>query len=185
MSTQFGIQPELSVANEPVQDYAPGCAKRAALEVTLDEMSEARCDLPSIIDGKSVLTGDIRPSISPHCHTRVLGEAHIAGTKEIEGAVSAAKHASMSWSQMPWEDRARIFLKTADLVAGPWRAKINAAMKRAKRAAVIAAAQPKLCGYVLGRDGLHELGRPQARGREGISHGLNARHLAIPHLRIV
>ena len=127
MSTQFGIQPELSVANEPVQDYAPGCAKRAALEVTLDEMSEARCDLPSIIDGKSVLTGDIRPSISPHCHTRVLGEAHIAGTKEIEGAVSAAKHASMSWSQMPWEDRARIFLKTADLVAGPWRAKINAA----------------------------------------------------------
>jgi 1-pyrroline-5-carboxylate dehydrogenase len=113
--------------NEPVKNYAPGSAERKELQDTLAKMKSEVYDIPMYINGKEVRTGntvEIRP---PHETKHLLGQYH-RGTKEhVSQAIDAALKAKSQWENLSWEQRSAIFLKAADLIAGPYRAKINAA----------------------------------------------------------
>ena len=113
--------------NEVVRDYAPGSPERAEIKAQLGRMSSERLKLPLIIGGREVRTGRLEPAVVPHDHGRRLGEAHLAGTDEIAAAIAAAQRAWPQWSRTPWPERAAVFLKAADLLAGPHRSILNAA----------------------------------------------------------
>ncbi len=113
--------------NEPVLGYAPGSAERARLKGVLDAMSHRTIEIAPVIGGRRVRTGDTARSVKPHDHAHVLATWHRAGGREVGRAISAAREAHCDWSRMPWESRAAIFLKAADLLAGPWRMTLNAA----------------------------------------------------------
>jgi 1-pyrroline-5-carboxylate dehydrogenase len=113
--------------NEPVRAYLPGSAERASLQRTLDRMAGERIDLPSVIGGRDVRTGELAPSVMPHRHSHVLGDIHKGGAAEAGRAVEAAMKARREWAATPWPDRAAVFLRAADLLAGPWRDVVNAA----------------------------------------------------------
>ncbi len=113
--------------NEPVKSYAPGSPERAELQAKLAELKSQVVDIPLIIGGKEIRTGDTAEIRAPHNHELLLGRYHKAGAKEVEMAVEAAITAQKSWADMPWEHRASVFLKAAELLAGPWRQTINAA----------------------------------------------------------
>jgi 1-pyrroline-5-carboxylate dehydrogenase len=110
--------------NEPVRTYAPGSPERASLKLAL---KYEKIEIPLVIGGKEVRTGNLRKVVMPHAHGEVLAEFHLAGAKELEAAAAAALKAKAEWENMAWNERAAIFLKAADLLAGPWRDKINAA----------------------------------------------------------
>ena len=114
--------------NELVLDYAPGSPERAALEVALTELEGAPIELPHTIAGRRV-TGTGRKSAvrQPHAHRKVLGTLRNATVKEGQAAVDAAKAAAPGWRELSFDDRASVLLKAADLLAGPWRARMNAA----------------------------------------------------------
>ncbi|SDS12840.1 L-glutamate gamma-semialdehyde dehydrogenase [Winogradskyella sediminis] len=113
--------------NEPVMSYAPGSAERKAVSEAYKSMYNAKVEVPMYINGKDVKTGNTSPMSPPHDHKHVVGEYHLADKTHVEEAISTALEARKSWSQLPWEQRAGIFLKAAELIAGPYRAKINAA----------------------------------------------------------
>lgn len=113
--------------NEPVLSYAPGSPERKALRAKLAEMSRAKIEIAPIVGGKRLRTGKTGKAVMPHAHRHVLATWHRAGSKEVEKAIAAAKEAWHDWSRMPWEARAAIFLKAADLLAGPLRQTANAA----------------------------------------------------------
>ena len=113
--------------NEPVRSYAPGSPERASIKAKLAEMAGERIEMPSVIGGREVRTGRLETAVSPHDHQRVLGEAHLAGPGEIAAAVDAANEAWPDWSRTPWEERAGVFLRAADLLAGPRRDLLSAA----------------------------------------------------------
>jgi 1-pyrroline-5-carboxylate dehydrogenase len=113
--------------NEPVMTYAPGSPEREAVKLEYAKMFRSMVDVPMYINGKDVKTKNTRTMSPPHDHKHVVGTYHIAEKKHIEEAISTALEARKNWSQMPWEQRAGIFLKAAELIAGPYRAKINAA----------------------------------------------------------
>lgn len=114
--------------NEPVLDYAPGSPERAALEVALVEIGSEQVDLPHTIDGKRVMGGGKAIKVrQPHAHKRVLGTMKNATVGDAEDAVEAAKKAAPGWRDLSFDDRASVLLKAADLLAGPWRQKLNAA----------------------------------------------------------
>ncbi|MFQ5537881.1 MAG: L-glutamate gamma-semialdehyde dehydrogenase [Gemmatimonadota bacterium] len=132
--------------NEPVLSYAPGTPERAELKTRLEELSSNRLDIPLIIGGEEVRTGDTLDVVMPHNHGHVLATAHKAGPEEVKRAIEAAMDAHDAWSRTPWEDRASIFLKAADLLAGPWRQTLNASTmlgqsKTAHQAEIDAAAE--------------------------------------------
>ena len=113
--------------NEPVAGYAPGSAERASLKARLQEMLAEEIEIPLLIGGKEVKTGNTATAVCPHDHGHVLATYHQAGVDEVDQAVAAAEDAWQTWSEMAWEDRAAVFLKAAELLAGPWRDTINAA----------------------------------------------------------
>jgi 1-pyrroline-5-carboxylate dehydrogenase len=113
--------------NEAVKSYAPGSPERAALKERLRSMSNERIDIPLIIGGKEVHTGQLAESVMPHNHRHVLAQWHRAGTANIDQAVAAAKEAARDWANWAWEDRAAVFLKAAELLATTWRPTLNAA----------------------------------------------------------
>jgi len=113
--------------NEPVKSYAPGSPERASLKVKLDEMSANRVDMPLVIAGKDVRTGKLGQAVMPHRHAHVLGDFHQGGAAEVKSAIDAALRAQHDWAALPWEARASVFLKAADLLAGPYRDVLNAA----------------------------------------------------------
>lgn len=114
--------------NEPVLSYAPGSAERAAIKAELECMASAPImDIPAVIGGKEIFDGPKGQVRMPHDHKHVLAEFTMAGVDELKQAVESAMDAKKAWAAMPWEHRASIFLKAADLVAGPWRDRINAA----------------------------------------------------------
>jgi 1-pyrroline-5-carboxylate dehydrogenase len=112
--------------NEPVRAYAPGSAEKASLKKKLDEMLGQQIEIPLIIGGREVRSGNTAKSVCPFDHQHVLATYHQAGPKEVEQAIAASQEAWKAWSEMPWEARAAIFLKAAELLAGPWRDTINA-----------------------------------------------------------
>ncbi|GAA4109568.1 L-glutamate gamma-semialdehyde dehydrogenase [Knoellia locipacati] len=114
--------------NEPVRDYAPGSPERAALEVALAEVGSTTWELPHTIGGTRVEgTGKKIKVVQPHAHAKVLGTIRDATKADARAAVDAANAAAPGWRDMSFDDRASILLKAADLLAGPYRAKVNAA----------------------------------------------------------
>jgi 1-pyrroline-5-carboxylate dehydrogenase len=113
--------------NEPVLDYAPGSPEKISIKAKLVEMAGEQIEIPLIVGGKEVRTGNTATCIMPHDHGHVLATYHQAGPEEINMAADAARAAFGEWSEMPWESRAAIFLKAAELLAGPWRDTLNAA----------------------------------------------------------
>lgn len=113
--------------NEPVRSYAPGTADRAALEATLKEMKSTTMELPMVIGGKPVTTGNKVPIHPPHELKHTLAHYHKGDRSHVKQAIDAAMAAKPKWEAMPWYDRAAIFLKAAELITGPYRHKINAA----------------------------------------------------------
>jgi 1-pyrroline-5-carboxylate dehydrogenase len=114
-------------ANEPVLEYRPGSPERAALKKKLDEMASTTVDIPIIVGGREIRTGNLTRIAMPHAHGHELGHFHQAGAKEIEMAIESSQKAWAEWSETPWEERAAVFLKAADLLAGPYRNTLNAA----------------------------------------------------------
>ena len=113
--------------NEPIYTYAPGSAEREEVSKTYRDMYNSTIDVPMYINGENVSTGDTATMSPPHDHQHILGTYHKAEKKHIEAAISTALEARKKWSQIPWEQRAGIFLRAAELIAGPYRARINAA----------------------------------------------------------
>ncbi|MCX2742967.1 L-glutamate gamma-semialdehyde dehydrogenase [Mangrovivirga sp. M17] len=113
--------------NEPVKSYAPGSPERAELKAALKELKSQEIDVPMYIGGEEVRTGNKIPMNPPYEHSHVLGHFHEGDSSHVERAIEAALNAREQWASLPWEQRASIFLKAADLLAGPYRAKINAA----------------------------------------------------------
>ncbi len=113
--------------NEPVRSYAPGSPEKRSLKGRLGDMLADEIEVPLLIGGKEVRTGNTARAICPHDHGHVVANFHQAGTAEVEQAIAAAGQAWHEWSEMEWTDRAAIFLKAAELLAGPWRDTLNAA----------------------------------------------------------
>ena len=112
--------------NEPVKDYAPGSAEREELRRRLDQLQGERSEIPLVIGGEDVTTGKTAEVVMPHRKSHVLADVHQGGAPEVEHAIEAAGEAWEDWSRMPWEERAAIFLRAAELLAGPWRSTLNA-----------------------------------------------------------
>ena len=113
--------------NEPIRNYEPGSPEKASLKETLAELSQKKIEIPLIIGGKEVRTGDTANCIMPHNHGHVLATFHQAGEKEVLEAIESAQVAWKQWSITPLQERAAIFLKMAELLTGPYRDIINAA----------------------------------------------------------
>lgn len=113
--------------NEPVKAYLPGSPERASLKKELERQSAQVVQVPMIIGGKEVWTERKTKAVMPHDHAHVIAEAASGGEKELKDAIAAALAARKAWTEMPMEHRVSIFLKAADLIAGPMRDKVNAA----------------------------------------------------------
>ena len=122
-----GIVPVPPPVNEPIRSYAPGSPEKASLKAKIREMLGEEIEMPLIIGGKEVRTGNTAKAVCPHDHKHVLGTYHMAGESEVQQAIEAAGEAWKSWSETPWEHRAAVMLKAAELLAGPWRDTLNAA----------------------------------------------------------
>jgi 1-pyrroline-5-carboxylate dehydrogenase len=122
-----GIRRVPPPSNEPVKAYAPGSPERAELKARLVRMATERLDIPLVIGGREVRTGDLGTVVMPHDHRHVLADVHRARREHVEQALAASARARREWASWPWEDRAAVFLKAAELLAGPWRATLNAA----------------------------------------------------------
>jgi 1-pyrroline-5-carboxylate dehydrogenase len=114
-------------SNESVLGYEPDSPERAALRQRLDELSGERLEIPLVIGGEEVETGDTFETVMPHKRNHVLADVHKGGTAEVDRAIAAAADAWEDWSRTPWEDRAAVILRAAELLAGPWRQTLNAA----------------------------------------------------------
>ncbi len=112
--------------NEPIKSYAPGSPERQALKLKLAELQKGGLDLPMIIDGKEVRTDNLKDIRPPHNHQHLLGHYHQGNKKHVQMAIDAALKAKPAWEAMHWESRAAIFLKAAELIAGPYRYDFNA-----------------------------------------------------------
>jgi 1-pyrroline-5-carboxylate dehydrogenase len=113
--------------NEPIKDYGSDSPEKASLQAKADELSSQVIDIPLVIGGEEIRTGNTAQCIMPHDHEHVLANFHQAGEKEVDMAINASQEAWQSWSKKPLEERAEIYVKVADLLAGPWRDTINAA----------------------------------------------------------
>jgi 1-pyrroline-5-carboxylate dehydrogenase len=113
--------------NEPVKSYAPGSPEREELQRTYKEMKSKQIDVPMYIGGDKVYTDKKKPMLQPHDHKHILGHFSEGDATHVEQAINAALAAREDWANMSWEHRASIFLKAAELLAGPWRARLNAA----------------------------------------------------------
>jgi 1-pyrroline-5-carboxylate dehydrogenase len=113
--------------NEPVLGYEPGSLERDELRHRLDDLSGQRLEIPLVIGGEEVTTGDTFEAVMPHKRGHVLADVHKGGASEVGRAIAAAAAAWEDWSRTPWEERAAVILRAAELLAGPWRQTLNAA----------------------------------------------------------
>ena len=150
MSAHGTFQPP-TPGNEPVRSYGPGTPERASLQARLAELSGQSIDMPLVIAGRDVTTGVTAGAVMPHSRRHVLGQVHQGGAREMEQAIEAAARAWPDWSRASWEERASVFLRAAELLAGPWRDTLNAATmlgqsKTAYQAEIDAACE--LCDFL-------------------------------------
>ncbi len=128
MSAHYsGIRSVLPPVNEPIKSYAPGSPEKASLKARLASMAAEIIDIPLIIGGREIRTGSLGKAVMPHKHGHVLATFHQARPKDVTAAIAAAQAAKAEWASWPWEDRAAVFLKAADLLATSWRDTLNAA----------------------------------------------------------
>jgi 1-pyrroline-5-carboxylate dehydrogenase len=113
--------------NEPTRAYAPGSPERTELKARLKSMAAEKIEIPLVIGGKEIRTGRIEKSVMPHNHQHVLAEYHKASPEHVQQAIAAAAEGRREWGSWPWEDRAAVILRAAELLATTWRATINAA----------------------------------------------------------
>ncbi len=113
--------------NEPVRGYAPGSPEKASIKKRLATMAGERIDIPMVIGGTPVRTGDTAQAVMPHDHKHVLADWHRAEPEHVQQAIAAAKSAHADWANWAWEDRAAVFLRAAELLATTWRDTANAA----------------------------------------------------------
>jgi 1-pyrroline-5-carboxylate dehydrogenase len=113
--------------NEPVLSYAPGSSERAALKAALGTVGARQVDIPAVVNGREIRTGVTQNVISPHCHQRILAKTHQADRATIESAVQTAVEAQRDWAHWRFEDRAAVFLRAAEMLAGTHRQLLNAA----------------------------------------------------------
>ena len=113
--------------NEPVKSYAPNSPEKAAVLAAYKKMWSETIDVPNYIGNEEIRTGNTKNMTAPHDHQHIVGTYHLAEKSHVERAIATALEARNKWANMPWEHRAAIFLKAAELIAGPYRAKINAA----------------------------------------------------------
>jgi len=113
--------------NEPVKDYAPGSPERAELQQRLRELERDRIEIPLVIGGKDVKPKETFEAVMPHRKSHILADVHSGGPAEVDQAIAAAREARHDWARLPWEERAAVFLRAAELLAGPWRSTLNAA----------------------------------------------------------
>ena len=114
--------------NEPVKAYAPGSSEKASLKKALAQISSEEWDIPLVIGGKEIRTGNTGKVVMPHDHHHVLATYHKAGEKEVQMAIDAAMKAHKEWSELPWVERASIMLRVAELLATKYRYILNASV---------------------------------------------------------
>ena len=134
--------------NEPVKSYAPGSKERKEVAKQYAAYYKESLDVPMYIGNEEVRTGNTKNMTPPHDHQHIVGKYHIADKSHVEKAIHEALESRKLWSQMPWEQRAAIFLRAAELVAGPYRAKINAATMIAQSKTVHQAEIDAACEYI-------------------------------------
>lgn len=110
--------------NDPILSYAPGTPERAKLKARLDEMYAEVVEIPALIGGKEVRTGNVVDLVAPQDRQHVLARYHSCGEKEVQQAIEAARKAWPEWNAMPWEQRAAVFMRAAEILAGPERATV-------------------------------------------------------------
>lgn len=134
--------------NEPVLNYAPGSPERAAVAAQYKKYYEGHADIPMYVGGAEVRTDNTRNITPPHDHQHVVGHYHLADEAIVDHAISNALASRKEWADTPWEHRATVFLKAADLLAGPYRAKINAATMIAQSKTVHQAEIDAACEFI-------------------------------------
>ncbi|MEI6079018.1 MAG: L-glutamate gamma-semialdehyde dehydrogenase [bacterium] len=134
--------------NEPVLNYAPNSPERKAITEELKIQLSKMVDVPLIINGEEVRTNNKEEIRCPHDHSKILGYYHKAGKKEADAAIKAALEARKAWSKMHWSDRAAIFLKAADLLAGPYRYVLNASTMLGQSKTVLQAEIDSACELI-------------------------------------
>ncbi len=122
-----GIRRVPQPVNDTNRTYAPGSPERAELKARLKAMSEEKLDIPLIIGGREIRTGRTEKTVMPHDHQHVLAEYHLAGPEHVQQAIAAANEARREWASWPWEDRAAVMLRAAEMLATSWRSTLNAA----------------------------------------------------------
>src|SRR5688572_13472094 len=132
--------------NEPVRSYAPGTPEREELRVRLAQMERERISIPMVIGGQEVETKETTQAVMPHRKEQVLADVAKGGPEHVQQAIDAAREAHADWSRLPWEERASVYLRAAELLAGPWRSTLVAATmlnqsKTAHQAEIDAAAE--------------------------------------------
>ena len=134
--------------NEPIKSYAPGSPEREAVLAQYKSYYNGTVDVPMYINGKDVSTGNTRNMTPPHDHKHIIGQYHVGTEKHVQEAIDTALEARTKWAAMPWEQRAAIFLKAAELIAGPYRAKINAATMMAQSKTIHQAEIDAACEFI-------------------------------------
>ncbi|MDR2389763.1 MAG: aldehyde dehydrogenase family protein, partial [Tannerellaceae bacterium] len=114
--------------NEPVKTYAPGTADKTLLKNALQQLSSETWDIPLVIGGKEIRTGNTGQVVMPHNHQHVLAHYHKAGEKEVQQAIDAAMKAHRQWSELPWVERASVMMRIAELIATKYRYLVNASL---------------------------------------------------------
>ncbi len=137
-----------AVVNEPVRNYLPGSQEVLSLQAKMDQMASEVIEIPCVINGQEVSTGRIEAVVMPHDHQHVLAHSHLAGEKELHAAADAAIAAQAAWEALPWQSRAAVFLKAADLLEGPYRNEINAATMHGQSKNVFQAEIDAACEFI-------------------------------------